>query len=186
MSGWVPLYVLVGAAVWLATLRSGVPATMAGVVLGLMTPAHALSPASAGRRRISRALRRSPVRRGDRDPTARTEELQPVAERLEQSLHPYTSYVVLPLFALGNAGLVLDSQTLAGIFSSPVARGLIVARVVGKLVGITGFAWLAVRFGIASLPAEVGWRHITGAATGAAVGFTVSLFVAHAPTRTRP
>jgi len=112
--------------------------------------------------------------------------LQPVAERLEQSLHPYTSYVVLPLFALGNAGLVLDSQTLAGIFSSPVARGLIVARVVGKLVGITGFAWLAVRFGIASLPAEVGWRHITGAATGAAVGFTVSLFVAHAPTRTRP
>ena len=173
---WVSMYALVGAAVWLATLRSGVPATIAGVVLGLMTPACVLSAGGARPRRAPKALRR--LFGGVESATSRSEESQPVAERLEQSLHPYTSYVVLPLFALANAGLVLDSQTLADTFSSPVTRGLVVARVAGKVVGITGFAWLAVRFRIATLPAEIGWRHITGAATVAAVGFTVSLFVA--------
>lgn len=140
-----PLVVLM-LVVWLATLASGVHATIAGVALGLLAP-------------------------------ARGGELPP-AQRLERTLHPWTSYVIVPLFALANAGIALDLDALTAAVTSPVALGVATGLVLGKPIGIAGAAWLAVRSGIASLPEGVRWPHVVGLATVAGVGFTVSLFIA--------
>jgi NhaA family Na+:H+ antiporter len=140
---WVPAYVLLGAGVWLATFNSGVHATIAGVVLGLLTP---MSP--------------------------------PVAERLEHALHPWTSFVVVPIFALANAGVTFRSGTFDAPGASLVAIGIVVGLVAGKTVGITAAAWLAVRAGAARLPDGVRWAQLVGVAAVAGIGFTVSLFVA--------
>ncbi|MGH2500587.1 MAG: Na+/H+ antiporter NhaA, partial [Candidatus Limnocylindria bacterium] len=138
--------VLLAVAAWLATLASGVHATIAGVALGLLTPAGP-SP----------------------EPSA--------AERLERALHPWTSYVVVPLFALANAGVSVAAGTAA--LASPIALGIVLGLVAGKLVGIAGAAWLACRMGLGVLPDGVAWPHVVGAAAVGGIGFTVSLFVAH-------
>ena len=100
------------------------------------------------------------------------------SERLEDSLHPVTSFVVLPVFALANAGVTLRSDALTGSGAGSVAAGVAVGLVAGKLLGILGGAWLARRVGIATMPAELRWRHLAGAAALGGIGFTVSLFVA--------
>jgi Na+:H+ antiporter, NhaA family len=169
---WVPAYAALGAGLWLAVLSSGVHVTVVGVTLGLLAPARppdgAPSPLPSG-----------PLSaRGARSAARRLHASVPVAERLEHLLHPWVSYAVLPLFAVANAGLVLEAGMLQAVAVSPVARAVVVSRVVGKLVGITGAAWLAVRLGIASRPPEMGTRLLVGGALLAAVGFTVPLFVA--------
>ncbi len=98
-------------------------------------------------------------------------------ERLERRVHPWTSYLVLPLFALVNAGVALSAEFIRQAFTSAVTLGVMLGLVVGKVVGVTGFAWLAVRLGWATLPGGVAWRHITGAGLIGGVGFTVSLFI---------
>jgi len=148
---YVPAYVLVGAVVWLCTLESGVHATIAGVALGLLTPAR------PGRRDV-----------GDVS----------VAERLETALHPWTSYVVIPIFALANAGIPLSTTALRDATSSRLTIGVVLGLVAGKVIGITSFAWLAVRLRLARLPDELRWGHIVGMGALAGVGFTVSIFVA--------
>jgi NhaA family Na+:H+ antiporter len=142
----VAVYVPVGVLVWVATLQSGVHATIAGVVLGLATPAHAIG----GRR---------------------------VLEVLERRLHPVSSYLVVPLFALANAGLPLGGEALGAAAVSPVAWGVALGLVAGKLVGITGASLAAVRMGIGRLPEGLGTRHVVGLAALAGIGFTVSLFI---------
>ena len=176
---WVPAYVVVGAAAWLATLNSGVHATIAGVALGLLAPAHALDP---------QAIRRVGLGIGQLEEGPSPEEAQAaqrgvraslsVAERLAHILHPWTSYLVVPLFALANAGIALSGQELRAAAGSPVALGVVLGLVVGKTVGITGAAWLAQRLRLGTLPASVGWGHVAGAASLAGIGFTVSIFVA--------
>jgi NhaA family Na+:H+ antiporter len=99
------------------------------------------------------------------------------AERLETAWHPWTSYVVLPVFALANAGIDLGSSALRDAASSPVAIGIVLGLVVGKLVGITGAAWLVVRSGLARLPDDLTWRHVAGMGALGGIGFTVSIFV---------
>ena len=143
-----PVYVVLGAAVWLATFRSGVHATIAGVVLGLLAPARATTP-----------------------------DATPPAERLEQTLHPFSSLVIVPVFALANAGVALDAGALGDAAGRGVALGVGVGLVVGKLVGVSLGALVAVRLGLGTLPDGVGWRHVVGAAGLAGIGFTVSLFV---------
>ena len=96
-------------------------------------------------------------------------------DRLIDALHPWTSFVIVPVFALANAGIPLSADTFAD--PSDVLVGVAVALVVGKLVGITTFSWLAVRLGLARLPADAGWRHIAGVGAVAGIGFTVSLFI---------
>ncbi|QXC59649.1 Na+/H+ antiporter NhaA [Aquihabitans sp. G128] len=100
----------------------------------------------------------------------------PLTDRLLALLHPWRSYLVVPLFALADAGIELrgDSLSTAG----PVMTGVVVGLVLGKTVGITGAAWLATRIGLASLPEGVSWAQLVGAAVLAGIGFTVSLFVA--------
>lgn len=176
---WTPLYVVAGAGVWVATLASGVHATVAGIALGLLTPV---------RPRVAATEDHEPTGRGGLRPSratasrARATKLRALAtvsvtEQLEHLLHPWTSYIVIPLFALANAGISLEPAALSRAARSPVALGIIVARVMGKMVGITLFTWLGVRLGVAALPRELPPGALPGVAAVAGVGFTVPLFV---------
>jgi Na+:H+ antiporter, NhaA family len=176
---WIPLYVVVGVALWFATLQSGVHATIAGVALGLLTPARPADPEGAGDAVAeASALMREPEPAGIRRLTMQAQEAVSMAERLEHILHPWTSYAVIPIFALANAGVSLSRDSLAAAFSSPVTLGIVAGLVGGKLLGVTGFSWVAARIGIASLPRDVTRRHVVGVGAIAGIGFTVSLFIA--------
>ncbi|MDP2712051.1 MAG: Na+/H+ antiporter NhaA [Solirubrobacteraceae bacterium] len=139
-------YVPIGIAVWIAMLESGVHATIAGVTVGLLTPARPI----AGRA---------------------------VLELLEHRLHPLTIGLVVPLFALANAGLAIDGEMLSQAASSPVTWAIVAGLVVGKLIGIAGTILLLARLRIGTLPASVRAMHIWGIAAVAGIGFTVSLFI---------
>lgn len=180
-------YVLPALAFWVAMFESGVHATIAGVILGAITPAK-----SPGRKRTFVAAVRStlPDVRDALDPEdaeknevilGRIEELARATEsplaRLERMVHPWTSYLVLPVFALANAGVALSGEFIRQAFTSPVTLGVMAGLLIGKAVGVSGFSWLAIRLGWAALPAGVGWRHIIGAALIGGVGFTVALFI---------
>jgi NhaA family Na+:H+ antiporter len=104
------------------------------------------------------------------------EGVQTPLHRMEDALHPWTSYLILPVFALANAGVSLEGTSAAA--RDPITLGIVLGLVVGKPLGILAFAWLAVRLGLATLPAEISWRHIAGAACLGGIGFTMSLFVA--------
>ena len=159
----VTLYLVAGVVAWLAVFESGVHATIAGVALGLLTP---VSPPAAD---------------DVPDAAAEAEELardsRPVLDRVEQSLHPWTSYAIIPVFALANAGIVLDSGSLRAAVHSPVAVGVAAGLVIGKPVGVLCGAWLAARIGLAALPADVRWQQLAAVALVAGIGFTVSLFI---------
>jgi NhaA family Na+:H+ antiporter len=175
---YAPVYLIVGFAVWLAVFESGVHATLAGVALGLLTPARPLMSDIDADRVAAELSTDSQVEAEEvRDIAFRIQESVSVAERLERALHPWTSYFVIPLFALANAGVVLSSDTLRDAVSSPVTAGVAVGLVVGKVLGVVGASALAVRIGLARLPEGVAWRHLTGVAALAGIGFTVSIFI---------
>jgi NhaA family Na+:H+ antiporter len=155
-----PVYVVLGLLVWFFTHESGIHATIAGVALGLATPARPFDPAA-----------RATADEEDDYATS-------VADRLLHRIHPYSSYVVVPLFALGNAGIPLGASVLSDAMGSPVALGVVMGLVVGKIVGITLFSWGAIRSGVATLPESSTWPHVVGVAALGGVGFTVSLFIA--------
>lgn len=139
-------YVPLGVFVWVATHESGVHATIAGVALGLLTPARPI----AGRR---------------------------VLEDIEHRLHPISGFAIVPLFALANAGVALNADTLGDAASSRVAWAIALGLVVGKLFGIAGASLLALRLGLGTLPDGVQPRQVWGAAALGGIGFTVSLFI---------
>jgi Na+/H+ antiporter NhaA len=180
-----PLYVLVGVGVWLATYESGVHATIAGVALGLMTPVYpARDPSEEARGSIhpdperldgeeSQGFAPAKVRAW----RIRTQERVALGEYLEHALHPWTSFVIVPIFALVNAGVSLTGDDLSNALSSPVTLGIVAGLVVGKLAGISLFAYAAQRIGFAEVPAGVPAQHIVAAAAIAGIGFTVSLFI---------
>ena len=174
---WMPCFVVLGIGVWAATLASGVHATIAGVVVGLLTPAHPLAPASVARD-WAEDLLDEPTPGELVDMTRLAKASVSVAERLAHHLHPLTSFVIVPVFALANAGVSLSSDVLAAPGAGTVALGVALGLVVGKAVGITAASWLAVRLGLGALPRGVGWRQMAGIAAVAGIGFTVSLFVA--------
>ncbi len=174
---WTAPYVLLGVGVWLATHASGVHATIAGVALGLLAPARALSPAAVSRE-WARDLSDdpSPAELDAMNRLARTT-VSP-AERLEHLLHPWTSFVVVPLFALANAGVVIKADSFDSPATVGVTAGVVLGLVVGKLVGITAATWLAVRSGLGRLPEGATWAMVLGIAAIGGIGFTVSLFIA--------
>jgi Na+:H+ antiporter, NhaA family len=141
------LYVLPAVALWVCVLQSGVHATLAGVALGLLTPARPF---------------------GGKEPI----------EGLEHRLHPWSSFLVVPVFAIANAGVVLDSRSLERASSSAVAWGIVAGLVVGKPIGIVGATALARRARLGRLPVDMTMSHVIGVGLVAGVGFTVSLFVA--------
>lgn len=176
---WTPVYVVLGVAMWYSVFESGVHATLAGVTLGLLTPALPVDPSGirdALQEASSLAEEPSPAK--VRATTLQAKELVAVAERLEHLLHPWSSFVIVPVFALANAGVLISVDAMREAATSTVVLGVVVGLVVGKLVGISGFAWLAVRFGLGALPEGVGWRHVVAVSAVAGIGFTVALFIA--------
>ena len=174
----------VGGFLWLAVFESGIHATIAGVVLGLITPAHPLREYSDADDEdeeedphvgaaIAGQASASVVRRA----TFQIREKLSVAERLEDTLHPFSSFLIIPIFALANAGIEISGDSISDAVSSDVTIGVIAGLVLGKLVGVSIFTWAAVKSGISSLPRGTTMTHVVGLASIAGIGFTVSLFI---------
>ncbi len=179
-----PLYFLMGGFIWIAVDASGIHATITGVILGLMTPArrwvndkrlyailsqviaHPSNDEGSGNTKDRETLMAAEI--------ASRETLSPV-ERLELGLHPWVGFVVMPLFALANAGLPLS---LEGIGNS-VTLAVFIGFVVGKPIGVLAFSWLAVCSGFAIRPPSLSWGLLTGAGLLTGIGFTMALFIAN-------
>jgi NhaA family Na+:H+ antiporter len=171
-------YILLGAVIWLATFESGVHATIAGVVLGLLTPARPLLNAPAARRAVREAADDDDLTTDDlRRLRFLISESTSPAEWLARALHPWTAYFFLPMFAFANAGIPLSGEAFVAAAGSPVTLGIFAGLVLGKLIGITGVTWLAVRSGVGPLPRGSNWLQVAGLSLVAGIGFTVSLFI---------
>ena len=173
---WPPAYVALGLACWLAAYNSGVHPTLAGVAFGLLAPARPLAPREVAERWAA-DMSDEPTAGEMREMTIIANETVSVAERLQHLLHPLTSFVVVPIFALANAGVRITSDALDAPGAGAVALGVAAGLLVGKTVGIAGATALAVRSGLARLPEGVTQRHVFGVAMIAGIGFTVSLFI---------
>ncbi len=172
-------YVLVGVALWLAVHASGVHATLAGVVLGLLLPQRPPDEdVVQGSRNFGEALREQPDAERARLATRAVASTVPAGARLQHRLHRWTAYVVVPVFGLANAGVSLAPETLRAAAGSPVTVGVAVALVLGNTIGISLAAGLAVRTGWGVLPGGVRYSHLLAGSTLAGIGFTISLFIA--------
>jgi Na+:H+ antiporter, NhaA family len=173
-----PAYFVAGLALWVAMVESGVHPTIAGVLLGLLTPVHPPRRTEIERATVlTRSFRQDPSPAQARSAMLGVGAAISPNERLQALLHPWTSYVVVPLFALANAGVPLGSDAISRAVSSPITIGIVVGLVAGKTIGIALASFLAVRLGLGTLPRGVTMRHVLGAAALAGIGFTVSLFV---------
>jgi NhaA family Na+:H+ antiporter len=181
------VYVLIAVLFWVGVLKSGIHATIAGVFLGFLVPAHPNFSRSTFVESADRLLSRckETIIQGDRDHSevllGQLEELvrgtEAPLERLERQFHPWVSYIVLPLFALANSGITLSSDVIRTAVSSPVTLGVMVGLLVGKLIGVVGASWLAVRLRIATPLPQMTWSYLIGIGLLAGIGFTVSLFI---------
>ena len=174
-----PVYFLLGSAVWVALLKSGVDPVVAGLLGGVIALAYPAQRSDLERASdLFRLFREQPT--GDLARTARSAVRLAVSpnERLQTLWHPWTSYAIVPLFALANAGVHLSGSFLAQAYTSRVTLGILVGYVVGKPVGIVGATWLAARLSRGRLRPPVGWASVAGAGTIAGIGLTVSLLIA--------
>ncbi|WP_408897679.1 Na+/H+ antiporter NhaA [Nocardioides sp. R1-1] len=175
----IPVYVVLGVAAWFALLESGVHATLAGVAIGLLTPAGALLRPQVASDYAADCLRDHEL---DAEELHRLRfllaESVPMVERLQSRLHPVSSYVVLPVFALANAGVALGDGVLGDALGSAVALGIGAGLVLGKPLGIALACVLAIRLGIGRMPEGTTWMQLVGVGAVAGIGFTVSLFIA--------
>jgi Na+/H+ antiporter NhaA len=174
-----PAYALIGIAAWVAFFKSGVDPVVVGLVLGLLSyaypaPRAALEQASEA----FRSFREQPT--AELAQSARDVVRVAISpnDRLAQLYHPWSSYVIVPLFALANAGIVLNAQFLARAYTSPITLGILLGYLVGKPVGTAGCAWLVTRLSNGRLRPPVGWGAVVGAGAVAGIGFTVSLLIA--------
>ena len=180
-------YIVVALLFWGAVHESGVHATVAGVLLGVLTPATSWFSERTFADSAERHLHsfREALDRLDQETAGAVlgemEELTRATEapldRLERTVHPWVSAVVLPLFALVNAGVTFSADMLEKAMVSPITLGVAAGLVIGKAVGVTFFSWAAVRLGLAEFPEELTWRQKIGVALLSAIGFTVALFI---------
>ncbi len=170
-----PFYVIVGIVVWYATLESGIHATIAGVILGLMTPATAMITMEHAVGTVS-TLDEDASHNDMAMAAFLMHEARPQTEILEHHLHPVSAFLVVPLFALANAGIDITGAALGDAAGTRLAWGVILGLVVGKPVGIVLATWIATRLGF-SLPKGVRWTEFIGMGMAAGIGFTVSIFV---------
>jgi NhaA family Na+:H+ antiporter len=197
------VYWAFGAVCLLAMLDSGIHTSVAGVVLGLLAPAHPLVPRERFHRESSELgdrigdVERRIAALPDGEESERRHELEEeeesllghlealaagtesVVDRLLRRVTPWVSYFVLPLFALVAAGVAVSSETFARTIESRVELGIVLGLAVGKPLGFLAGAWIAVRLGVAVVPPGISWRHLTGAGLLAGIGFTVALFISH-------
>ncbi|MBA3390014.1 MAG: Na+/H+ antiporter NhaA [Rubrobacter sp.] len=166
-----------GIVVWFFVLQSGVHATVAGILLALATPIKRKIAPQDLRQELRAGLERGRFEEVEVK-VANLERVlgdaQSPLHRLERLMHPWVAFLVLPIFALFNAGVALGGGT--GV-TGPVTVGVFLGLLLGKPLGVLGFSWLAIKTGMASLPQGVGWRAMTGAGLLAGIGFTMSLFV---------
>jgi NhaA family Na+:H+ antiporter len=180
-------YFVVGALLWVAVLKSGINATITGVVLGTLAPATPYFAERTFADSTDRLVQRfrGAVAEGNEELAetilGQMEELvlgtEAHLERLLRLLQPWTSYAAVPLFALANAGITLSGEAVGDAASSSVTLGVIAGLLAGKLLGIVGFSWIAVRLGLCSLPRGMTWAQMVGVGLIAGIGFTVSLFI---------
>jgi Na+/H+ antiporter NhaA len=168
-----------GVGAWIALLESGVEPVVIGLAMGLVVYAYSAERSSLERATERfREFREQPTAELARAAGLELRSATPANERLQQLFHPWTSYVIVPLFALANAGIAVDGAFLSRAFSSPITLGILFGYVVGKPVGILGTSWLVTRLSRGRLRPPVGWAAVAGGGTIAGVGFTVALLVA--------
>jgi len=153
-----PAYLVTGVLLWVTILKSGVHATLAGVVVAMFIPLRSRTAAGAG-------AGAGPV------------EAEPLLRRLEHALHPWVAFGILPIFALANAGVPLLGLSMPNAFH-PVPLGIAAALFFGKQIGVLAPCWIATKLRLAALPEGVGWRQLYGMALLCGIGFTMSLFIA--------
>jgi Na+/H+ antiporter NhaA len=173
------LYFLLGLGAWVGLLKSGVEPVVIGLAMGIVTfaiPAERSSLERATER--FREFREQPTAELARSVGAQLRSATSINERLQQLWHPWTSYAIVPVFALANTGIAVNGALLSRAFTSPITLGILIGYVVGKPVGIIGGSWLVTRLSGGRLRPPVGWAAVAGAGTIAGAGFTVALLVA--------
>lgn len=183
-------YAVLGLILWVLMARSGIHATVAGILLALAIPARANITAPEFSEAVSHALESFPERGQeimytadqDRQSFKQIDEsmhrIKAPLQDLEEVLQPVAMVLIIPLFALANAGITIETG-FSGLIASPVTIGIILGLVIGKQIGISFFSWAAVRLGIASLPSGVSMAHIYGISCIAGIGYTMSIFIAN-------
>ncbi|MDX1656465.1 MAG: Na+/H+ antiporter NhaA, partial [Candidatus Competibacteraceae bacterium] len=187
-------YAAVGLALWLAMLISGVHATLAGVLTALTIPARSRYEPGIFSIRVRDLMDRFDARRradGSTNPLRNAElrgilqtlengvrQVETPLQRMEHSMHVPVAFLIIPLFALANAGVPIDFTALGEVLTQPITLGVILGLLVGKVVGIAGLSLFAVRQGWGQLPAGTTPMHIIGASLLGGIGFTMSIFIA--------
>jgi NhaA family Na+:H+ antiporter len=185
-------YAILGIILWLAFLKSGVHATIAGVVLAFTIPAYSRYNTKKFSDRVKELIKKfdsigdhgdNVLNNQDRqtDVLAIEESCEKVMtplQRFEHDLHPWVAFFIIPVFALANAGVTIGEMDIVGALTSPISLGIIFGLFIGKQIGIFGFSLIAVKLKLASLPEGVNWKNLYGAGILAGIGFTMSLFIA--------
>ena len=173
------IYFLIGVGAWVGLLKSGVDPVVIGLAMGVL--AYAFPAARPSLERATerfREFREQPTAELARSVGVQIRSATSPNERLQQLYHPWTSYGIVPLFALANAGIAVNGSLLSRAFTSPITLGILLGYVVGKPAGVLGGSWLVTRLSRGRLRPPVGWAAVAGAGTIAGVGFTVALLVA--------
>lgn len=185
-------YVLLGIVLWVAMLKSGIHATLAGIFLAFTIPMrpkfdptrflslihNSVAEIKQAYQREHDILRNDDLRAQIRSLGNGVQLVQAPAQILEQKMHLPSAYLIIPIFSLANAGVPIDWSSLGSIIVHPVSMGITTGLVFGKLIGIAGFSWLAVKLGWTTLPKGLNFKHIIGLALMAGIGFTMSIFIA--------
>jgi len=193
-------YFLTGLAMWLAMLESGIHATLAGIFTALTIPAWPKYDPARFSRHVKKLMQRFDASLRQNDDPLQGEEQSSVVQtletgirmvetplrRLERSMHMPVAFIVIPFFALANAGIPIPLASLTDVLTHPVTAGVIIALVLGKFIGIAGVSWLALKAGIGILPTGVHFRHIAGVGLLGGIGFTMSIFIAELGFRASP
>ncbi len=185
-------YLLFGALLWLAMLKSGVHATLAGVLTAMAIPARPRYQPEQFSVLMRKLLDKfdanhkpgvSIMSNGEQHSILQTFEnsvqsVETPLQRLEHNMHTPVAFLVIPIFALANAGIPIDLSTIGETMTSPVTIGVMLGLILGKFIGITGFCYVAIKLGIAQLPPNISFSQIGGVALLAGIGFTMSIFIA--------
>jgi NhaA family Na+:H+ antiporter len=186
------VYLVFGTLLWLMLLESGIHATIAGVLLALTVPAKPRIESKDFIERLTSLLDRFKKEDKSSQLNVLTQEQQSIVQMIELScektetplqqfehqFHPWVTFAIMPIFALANAGVILNGN-LISIFSTPLALGILCGLILGKQAGITLFSWISVKVGVAELPLSITWKHIYGIGLLGGIGFTMSLFIAN-------
>ncbi len=189
---WTIVYALLGLAIWFFVLGSGVHPTVAGVIVSLFVPARGKYDTDRFLKNVEKTIERFECEEQScgfsillnedhlsavHDLAMACHDVETPLQRLLHAVHPWVAFLILPVFALTNTGLIFRGITLSKVVSNPVILGIVFGLVVGKPIGILLFSYLSVKTGIASLPQKVRWSHIFGGAMLGGIGFTMSLFL---------